>query len=142
MNPRLPSKLYYGGDYNPEQWPESQWDADLSLMEAAHVHVVRVGEFAWSTMEPTEGQYNFGWLDRAIAAAAKHHICVVLGTPTGVLFIPPHLAQSVAEKSEAIAARDRCFDRVLEHVGRAEQHVHEHRVDRQITATHAVQHCL
>ena len=55
---------------------------DLSLMEAAHIDVVRVGEFAWSTMEPSEGNYDFGWLDRAIALAGKHHICVVLGTPT------------------------------------------------------------
>src|SRR5690348_13074153 len=77
--------ILLGAAWYPEQWPESQWDADLSLMEAAHVHVVRVGEFAWSTMEPTEGQYNFGWLDRAIADAAKHHICVVLGTPTAAL---------------------------------------------------------
>ncbi|HEX5234338.1 MAG TPA: beta-galactosidase [Silvibacterium sp.] len=71
-----------GAAWYPEQWPESQWDADLSLMEAAHIHVVRVGEFAWSTMEPTEGNYNFDWLDHAIALAARHHICVVLGTPT------------------------------------------------------------
>ena len=74
--------ILLGAAWYPEQWPESQWDPDLSLMEAAHIHVVRVGEFAWSTMEPTEGQYNFDWLDRAIALAAKHHICVVLGTPT------------------------------------------------------------
>jgi beta-galactosidase len=51
-------------------------------MEAAHIHLARVGEFAWSTMEPSEGHYEFGWLERAIALAAKHHICVVLGTPT------------------------------------------------------------
>ena len=74
--------ILLGAAWYPEQWPESRWDADLSLMEAAHVHVVRVGEFAWSTMEPTEGDYQFGWLDRAIAMAAKHHIAVVLGTPT------------------------------------------------------------
>jgi beta-galactosidase len=74
--------ILLGAAWYPEQWPESQWDADLSLMEAAHIRVVRVGEFAWSTMEPTEGQYNFDWLERAIAMAAKHHICVVLGTPT------------------------------------------------------------
>ena len=74
--------ILLGAAWYPEQWPESQWDADLSLMEAAHIHVVRVGEFAWSTMEPTEGQYNFDWLQRAIDLAAKHHICVVLGTPT------------------------------------------------------------
>lgn len=74
--------ILLGAAWYPEQWPESQWDADLSRMEAAHIHVVRVGEFAWSTMEPTEGQYNFDWLERAIDLAAKHHICVVLGTPT------------------------------------------------------------
>jgi beta-galactosidase len=51
-------------------------------MELAHIHVVRVGEFAWSTMEPSEGHYDFTWLDHAIALAAKHHIVVVLGTPT------------------------------------------------------------
>lgn len=74
--------ILLGASWYPEQWPESQWDADLSLMEAAHIHVCRVGEFAWSTMEPTEGQYNFDWLERAIALAAKHHIAIVLGTPT------------------------------------------------------------
>jgi beta-galactosidase len=51
-------------------------------MEAAHIHLVRVGEFAWSAMEPSEGKYDFAWLDHAIELAAKHHICVVLGTPT------------------------------------------------------------
>ena len=51
-------------------------------MEAAHIKVVRVAEFAWSAMEPSEGHYDFGWLERAVALAAKHHIVTVLGTPT------------------------------------------------------------
>ena len=74
--------LRLGTAWYPEQWPESRWDADLSLMEQAHLNVVRMGEFAWSTMEPSEGHLDFGWLDRAIALAARHHIAVVLGTPT------------------------------------------------------------
>ena len=74
--------LLLGAAWYPEQWPESQWEPDLALMEAAHIHLVRLGEFAWSTMEPSEGHYNFDWLDRAIALAAKHHIAIVLGTPT------------------------------------------------------------
>lgn len=74
--------LLLGAAWYPEQWPESQWDPDLARMEAAHIDVVRVGEFAWSTMEPSENHYDFAWLDRAIADAAQHHICVVLGTPT------------------------------------------------------------
>jgi len=74
--------LLLGAAWYPEQWPETQWEIDLAKMEAAHIHLVRVGEFAWSTMEPEEGQYNFTWLDQAIAKAAAHHIVVVLGTPT------------------------------------------------------------
>ena len=77
-----PNAPLLGAAWYPEQWPEGRWDADLSLMERAHLNVVRVGEFAWSTMEPSEGHYNFTWLDRAIALAARHHIAVVLGTPT------------------------------------------------------------
>jgi beta-galactosidase len=77
-----PQTLRLGAAWYPEQWPESQWDRDLQLMQEAHMNVVRVGEFAWSTLEPTEGRYDLDWLDRAIALAAKHHIAVVIGTPT------------------------------------------------------------
>lgn len=80
----FPSKppVLLGAAWYPEQWPESQWNTDLDLMEKAHIHLVRIGEFAWSSMEPSEGNYNFAWLDKAIAMAAQHHICVVLGTPS------------------------------------------------------------
>jgi beta-galactosidase len=74
--------LLLGAAWYPEQWPEEQWDKDLDKMEACHIHLVRVGEFAWSAMEPQEGKYDFTWLDHAIEKAAKHHIVVVLGTPT------------------------------------------------------------
>ncbi|MFZ1973773.1 MAG: beta-galactosidase [Candidatus Acidiferrales bacterium] len=74
--------LLLGAAWYPEQWPESRWEEDLRLMEAAHITFTRVAEFAWSRMEPSEGKYDFDWLERAIEAAAKHHIAVVLGTPT------------------------------------------------------------
>ncbi|MGA7913883.1 MAG: beta-galactosidase, partial [Candidatus Acidiferrales bacterium] len=74
--------LHLGTAWYPEQWPESRWEEDLKLMEAAHITFVRVGEFAWSRMEPAEGKFEFAWLERAISAAARHHIAVVLGTPT------------------------------------------------------------
>jgi beta-galactosidase len=74
--------LLLGAAWYPEQWPEARWDKDLSLMEAAHLHVARVGEFAWSRMEPAEGHYDLDWLERAIRLAEKHHIAVVIGTPT------------------------------------------------------------
>jgi beta-galactosidase len=71
-----------GSAWYPEQWPEAVWEHDLALMEAAHMNVVRIGEFAWSSEEPSEGHYELDWLARAIALAAKHHIAVVMGTPT------------------------------------------------------------
>jgi beta-galactosidase len=74
--------LLMGADWYPEQWPESRWETDVSLMEAAHFTVVRIAEFAWSSMEPSEGHYEWGWLDRAIRLFEKHKIAVVLGTPT------------------------------------------------------------
>ena len=74
--------LLLGAAWYPEQWPESRWDADLALMEAAHINFVRVGEFAWSTLEPTEGDYQLEWLARAVRAAERHHIAVVIGTPS------------------------------------------------------------
>jgi len=75
--------ILLGTDWYPEQWPEARWEEDLRLMEAAHIKVVRIAEFAWSSMEPSEGHYDFDWLERAIALAAKHHIDSVIGTPTG-----------------------------------------------------------
>jgi beta-galactosidase len=74
--------LLLGTAWYPDQWPESRWDADLSLMQQAGVHMVRVAEFAWSRMEPEEGKYDLDWLDHAITAAAKHNIYTVIGTPT------------------------------------------------------------
>lgn len=79
--PRTPP-LLLGAAWYPEQWPESRWDADLALMEQAHIHFVRVGEFAWSNMEPAEGNFQLDWLEHAIRAAEHHHIAVVLGTPS------------------------------------------------------------
>src|SRR5580704_1935375 len=81
-----PNAPLLGSAWYPEQWPTDQypgrWEADLTLMEQAHMNVVRIGEFAWSTMEPTEGHYDLDWIDQAITLAAKHHIAVVIGTPT------------------------------------------------------------
>lgn len=74
--------LLLGAAWYPEQWPESRWPEDLKLMEAAHIRMVRVAEFAWSRLEPRDSQFDLDWLDRAIALAAKHRIAVVIGTPS------------------------------------------------------------
>jgi beta-galactosidase len=82
QQPEAQPPLYLGTAWYPEQWPEARWDADLKLMEDAHVRFVRIGEFAWSRMEPSEGKYDLDWLDHAVREAEKHHIAVVLGTPS------------------------------------------------------------
>ena len=72
----------FGVDYYPEHWPEERWSIDAQLMAEAGFNVVRLAEFAWSRMEPTEGKFDFEWLDRAIAILHSHNIDVILGTPT------------------------------------------------------------
>jgi beta-galactosidase len=99
----MPS-LLLGAAWYPEQWPESRWNADLQLMEDAHLHVVRVGEFAWSTLEPSEGRYDFDWLARAIRLAAQHHIAVVIGTPTDA---PPAWLTSAHPETLRVDAQGR-----------------------------------
>ena len=74
--------LCFGGDYNPEQWPEDVWDEDVRLMRQAGVTIVSVGVFAWSHLEPAEGRYEFGWLDRVLDRLHDGGIQVALATPT------------------------------------------------------------
>ena len=74
--------FYFGVDYYPEHWPEERWPIDAQLMQEAGFNVVRLAEFAWSKMEPTEGQLDFDWLDRAIDHLQSHGMKIVLGTPT------------------------------------------------------------
>jgi beta-galactosidase len=75
-------RLLYGGDYNPEQWPEETWHEDVRLMKAAGVNSVTLGVFSWSTLEPEPGAREFGLLDRLMDLMHDHGIGVVLATPT------------------------------------------------------------
>ena len=84
--PRGLTRLAFGGDYNPEQWPESVWQEDVRLMREAGVTLVSVGIFSWALLEPSPGTYDFGWLDRLLDLLHEHGIRVDLGTPT---VVPP-----------------------------------------------------
>jgi beta-galactosidase len=75
-------KRTLGVCYYPEHWPEAQWATDAARMKALGLTWVRIGEFAWSQMEPQAGTYSFDWLDRAIDTLGKAGLQVVLGTPT------------------------------------------------------------
>ena len=34
------NEILYGGDYNPEQWPEEVWQEDMRLLKKAHINMV------------------------------------------------------------------------------------------------------
>jgi len=74
--------MWFGGDYNPEQWDEKVWAADDALMREARVNTATVGVFSWSILEPEEGRYDFGWLDATLDRLWHNGIRVVLATPT------------------------------------------------------------
>ena len=77
-----PEKLHLGAAYYPEHWPEDRWPEDIRLMKEAGLTVARMGEFAWSTFEPAEDEFQLDWLYRAIELLAENGILSVLGTPT------------------------------------------------------------
>ncbi|MDV7216910.1 beta-galactosidase [Streptomyces prunicolor] len=81
---RLP--LAFGGDYNPEQWPQEVWEEDVRLMREAGVTAVSLGVFSWARMEPRPGEYDWEWLDTVIDLLHASGISVNLGTPT---VVPP-----------------------------------------------------
>ena len=85
------SKIGFGGDYNPDQWPEEVWLDDVRLMRAAGVNLVSVGIFSWAGLEPAPGEYDFGWLDRLLDLLNENGVSVNLATPTASP--PPWLAR-------------------------------------------------
>ncbi|MCB1884757.1 MAG: beta-galactosidase [Geminicoccaceae bacterium] len=76
------TKRALGVCYYPEHWPEEGWAEDARRMKAAGIAFVRIGEFAWSRLEPGRGDYRFEWLARAIDTLHAAGLKVVLGTPT------------------------------------------------------------
>ena len=75
-------KRALGVCYYPEQWDEAVWESDATRMADLGLTWVRIGEFAWSRMEPQPGHYDWTWLDRAMEILGSKGLKVVLGTPT------------------------------------------------------------
>ena len=72
----------FGVCYYPEHWPRSAWRRDAEQMAELGLRYVRIGEFAWSRLEPTDGNFDFDWLDDAIEVLASAGLEVLLCTPT------------------------------------------------------------
>ncbi|MEU3085157.1 beta-galactosidase [Streptomyces massasporeus] len=84
-------KIRYGGDYNPEQWPQEVWDEDHRLFTRAGIDTLTVGVFTWSVTQPARDAYDFTVLDRILdrAAAEGRRVCLATGTAA----LPPWLAK-------------------------------------------------
>src|SRR5690606_3386302 len=81
LSSKLP-KIWYGGDYNPDQWPKEIWHEDMRLFRLAHIDVATLPVFSWSLLQPEEERYEFGWLDEILDLLAKNEIYVCLATST------------------------------------------------------------
>lgn len=82
INDKLP-KIWYGGDYNPEQWEPEVWDEDVRMFKLAGIDIATINVFSWALDQPDEDTYNFAWLDGTMDRLYKNGIYVCLATPTG-----------------------------------------------------------
>lgn len=71
----------FGAAYYPEQREVNRWEHDLDMMAAAAITALRVGEFAWTRFEPSDGQYDFAWMDRFAALAIRREIRLLMCPP-------------------------------------------------------------
>lgn len=76
-------RILYGGDYNPEQWPEEVWQEDVRLMKEAHINEVTLNVFSWAALQPGEDVYCFDKLDKIMDLMRKEGFQVCLATSTG-----------------------------------------------------------
>ena len=77
------NKIAYGGDYNPEQWPEEVWQEDMKLFKQAHIDIVTLNVFSWAALQPSEDEYNFEKLDKIIKLCTDNGLKICLATSTG-----------------------------------------------------------
>ncbi|AEF54961.1 beta-galactosidase [Marinomonas posidonica] len=86
--------------YYPEHWPTSRWRTDAEQMKKIGIEYVRVGEFSWSTIEPTPEQMNWQWLDESLDILHEYGLKVILGTPTAT---PP---KWLVDRNPGMLAKD------------------------------------
>ena len=75
-------ELSLGTCYYPEHWDRNLWKEDLDRMLANGIHTIRIGEFAWSKVEPREGEFTFAFFDDFLEVVAQTEMKVIFGTPT------------------------------------------------------------
>lgn len=75
-------RLLFGAAYYSEYLPCDRVEQDFEMMERAGMNTIRIAESTWSTLEPSDGIFDFTHIDRMLSAAKSHHLNVIIGTPT------------------------------------------------------------
>ena len=78
-------RILYGGDYNPNQWPEEVWKEDMRIFKDAHINTATINVFSWAKIQPSENVYDFSYLDKVIDMLSKENYDIVLATSTAAL---------------------------------------------------------
>lgn len=76
-------EIYYGGDYNPEQWQEDVWEEDMRMFKKAHINLVTLNVFSWAALQPDENTYSFEKLDKIMEMVRENGLKVCMATSTG-----------------------------------------------------------
>lgn len=84
MYTTLPHFLY-GGDYNPDQWPEETWSDDIKIFKQADINSATINIFSWALLEPEEGKFDFSKLDKIVKKLSDANFDIVMGTSTAAM---------------------------------------------------------
>ncbi|MFT8820477.1 MAG: beta-galactosidase [Liquorilactobacillus nagelii] len=79
------TRILYGGDYNPEQWPEESWDDDIKIFKDTKINSITINVFSWSLLQPCEEKYDFSKLDKIIEKFSKTGFKIVIATATAAM---------------------------------------------------------
>jgi len=86
-----PVKIFFGGDYNPDQWDENVWQEDIKLMKVLKLNAVTLPVFSWAKLQPAEDKFDFSWLDKVVDLLRKNDISIIMATPTAAQ--PPWMSK-------------------------------------------------
>ena len=84
MQPKF-KRILYGGDYNPNQWPEEIWKEDMRIFKDARINSATINVFSWAKIQPSENEYNFSELDKVVEMLSEENYDIVFATSTAAL---------------------------------------------------------
>ena len=75
----------YGGDYNPDQWPQESWGEDIQVFKQAKINSATINVFSWAALSPAEGEYDFSKLDAIVDELSAADFKIIMGTSTAAM---------------------------------------------------------